>query len=788
MSSTSVGRLLNVGLLRRLRARDAGLSALRRAVRAAVLMPALFALGTQVLDNPALATFAAFGSFAMLLLVDFGGPLRDRLAAQACLIVAGAALVCLGTLAARDTALAVTAMVVVGFLVIFAGIVSSTLAGATTAVLLGFILPVTLPGPVSSIPDRVEGWLLAGAVSMVAIVLLWPAPVRNPLRVVAAQACHRLADRLQAEVAYVRGGRTDRGPLDAAIADGTAAITALRMTFFATPYRPTALTTAARTVVRLVDELVWLCAILDRTTPGTRTEPVDPSVCDVKLAAATLLEHSAALLDDVSPAIDALRDDLQRLADARHAMERIVTGTLPVERAADCDACEAEEFVSSLEPSFRAQEMSFAVTAIARNVTATVAAQRRRWRDQLLGRQPEGVAGRLTAAQRRAGAHVERHSVWLHNSLRGAVGLGGAVLVADLTGVQHSFWVVLGTLSVLRSNALNTGQNVLRGLLGTVAGFVVGGVLVYGIGTNSTLLWALLPIVIVFAGMAPAVISFAAGQAGFTVTLLILYNLIAPVGWRVGLVRIEDIAVGSAVSLVVGALFWPRGAARALAVAVAEAYDEGARYLRAAVEYGVQRCDASALGPASADAEALRSAAAASRLDDAFRGFLAERGTKDLPLPQVTALITGVAGLRLTAEAVLDLWRRDDGTPTGDRSAARALLLDTTGQVARWYATMAGALTGTGEVPDPLPHDRGADRRLIDSVRRDLNGTDGQGTATAVRMIWSGDHVDAARRLQQSLVEPVRAAVEVQRRTLRLLPRRPERAAEVAVEAALADA
>ena len=76
---------------------------------------------------------------------------------------------------------------------------------------------------------------------------------------------------------------------------------------------------------------------------------------------------------------------------------------------------------------------------------------------------PPALPNTLLAARQRAGSHLESHSVWLHNSLRGAVGLGLAVLVARLTGVQHSFWVVLGTLSVLRSNALNTGQNVAAG-------------------------------------------------------------------------------------------------------------------------------------------------------------------------------------------------------------------------------------------------------------------------------------------------------------------------------------
>jgi len=63
---------------------------------------------------------------------------------------------------------------------------------------------------------------------------------------------------------------------------------------------------------------------------------------------------------------------------------------------------------------------------------------------------------------------------------------------------------------------------------------------------------------ILVAAYAPRAISFAAGQAGFTVVLFVLFNLIQPTGWRVGLVRIEDVAIGFGVSLGVGLLFWPR--------------------------------------------------------------------------------------------------------------------------------------------------------------------------------------------------------------------------------------
>jgi hypothetical protein len=64
--------------LRWLGQRDRGFAALRRATRAAIIMPTMFALGDRVIGNPQVATFAAFGSFAMLLLADFGGPMAER--------------------------------------------------------------------------------------------------------------------------------------------------------------------------------------------------------------------------------------------------------------------------------------------------------------------------------------------------------------------------------------------------------------------------------------------------------------------------------------------------------------------------------------------------------------------------------------------------------------------------------------------------------------------------------------------------------------------------------------
>jgi hypothetical protein len=743
-----------------LRARDPSYGALRRAARTALIMPAMFALGDKVIGNPVLATFAAFGSFAMLLLVDFTGSIRDRFFDQAALGVSCAVLICLATLVSRMTWLAALSMTVVGFVVLFAGVISSVLAGAATSLLLSFILPVSLRGTAASIPDRVAGWGLAAGVSLLAISLLWPAPERNPVRAAAIKACHALADRLRGDVTFMRstGSAEAHDAHRTAIDRADEAVRAMGELFFATPYRPTGLSTDARAVIRLVDELRWLNAIVLRSGPKHHPRRPDPHVCAAKAAAADVLDRVADLLEAPRSQASDLGAAVDQLRAALAGLERATVTLVPrdVQRAADGEPA-AQAVISSLDPSFRAQELSFVVGQIATNAEFAAAATRRSWTDRLLGRQPAGLQGPLTAAHERARSFVERHSIWLQNSLRGAAALGLAVLVSDLSSVQHGFWVALGTLAVLRSNALSTGQNLLRALAGTVVGFVIGGVLVYVIGTNTAVLWGLLPFAILLAGLAPATVSFAAGQAAFTLTLLILFNIIAPAGWKIGLVRVEDVAIGGAVSLAVGLLFWPRGAGAALGRALARAYADSARYLADTVAFGVGRCDPSGPRSVPPGRQAQDAAAAARRLDDTFRGYLAERGSKSASMADITTLVTGVAGVRLAADAVLDLWT-GDGTRWGDRSAARSELLGSAAKVDGWYDRFAASLVGREQVPGPLARDDEADGRLVEAVRHDLRDEDGNATATGVRVIWTGDHLDAVRRLEGALVEPARAA------------------------------
>src|SRR6478609_8861849 len=175
--------------------------ALKSAIRAAIFMPAVFAFADNVIAQPQTTIFSAFGSFAILVLTDFSGPWRNRLVAYITLAGAGAVLISLGTLCSQSTLAATAVMAVVGFTVLFAGVINGYLAAGGFAALLTFIISVNIPAPLSAVPERLEGWVLACAVAIPAVMLLWPSRPRAELRTAAARASSALADLLEAELA-----------------------------------------------------------------------------------------------------------------------------------------------------------------------------------------------------------------------------------------------------------------------------------------------------------------------------------------------------------------------------------------------------------------------------------------------------------------------------------------------------------------------------------------------------------------------------------------------------------
>jgi uncharacterized membrane protein YccC len=701
-------------------------AALRTAARAAIVMPAVFALADRVIAKPQTSLFAAFGSFALLVLVEFGGPPRTRFLAYLGLAAIGALFITLGTLCSRNAWLAAGAMAAVAFGVLFSGLISGYFAAGASGALLTFVLPVTIPAPNSAIPERLEGWGIAAGAGICAVMLLWPPRRRADLQRDAAGALRAVAELLDAQ----RDDWRERAHSARVSVDG------LGRRLLGSQHRPTGPTAPTAALASLPDELDWLLSSLEPSAKVPALELACPEDAEALAAAASVLRASAERLEGRDG-----RPDFVRLDAARDAVANALVRRLP-ELPADTPAAAVP---AALEPPFRIRTATYSARQIAGYALLASGAAP----PDLDPRDPatlQSARATFEATEQIAAEHASVRSVWFRNSVRGAIGLAVAVFIAQRTGLQHGFWVVLGTLSVLRSNALATGRSVLSALAGTAVGIVVGALLVLGIGTHEEVLWGVLPLAVLVAAYAPRAISFAAGQAAFTVVLFILFNIIQPVGWKVGLVRIEDVAIGFAISLGVGLLFWPRGAGALLREDLAAAYTRSADHVVATTRLLIHE------GSTRGAARAARAAdTALHRLDDAFRQYLAERSASRFNVEDVAALIAGAARVRRSAQSLTSLVGLANGK-TRLEHCGENLDRELDG-LHSWYVSLGYALVNDRQVPRPHLRDTEGADRLLACVRAAARGRDEATVKAGLALLWASQHLEDLWRLEAHLTE-----------------------------------
>ncbi|MDT5331127.1 MAG: hypothetical protein QOF31_2424 [Mycobacterium sp.] len=619
-------------MLDRLRARDPDYDALRRALRAAIVLPTAAAVSFAVDGGSQTPLFTIFGSVALLILVDFPGNRSARALAYCGLGFNGAVLITLGTLVAPHPWLSVALMFLLGVAVTFAGVLSEIVAAGQRATLLMFVLPACTP--VGPLPERLLGWLIALAICVPAALFLLPPRHHDELRAHAARVCNRLADRLE-------GAGSER--------EATNAMNALYDTFLGADYRPVALTAGSRALVRVVDDLGWLSDQITDDTGRLLGAMRDPALRVLRDSAAVLRLPSVA--ERAVRSAD-LRDALAELRSVAQARYREDITELLGESSDEAAVAVCRELLN-----VRTIAATIAVTGrIIRNAAAADA--RPVWA-RVLGRGlPETGAADWVMPETVAVAAITKgflatRAVVLRNSLRTGLGLALAVAVTHVFPVEHGFWVVLGAMSVLRSSALTTGTRVLRAVTGTAVGFVLGAVVIEVLGVDPVVLWILLPIVAFGSAYVPEVGSFVAGQAAFTMMVLINFNLIVPTGWQVGLIRVEDVVVGAMVGIVVSVLLWPRGATAAVSKAIEDARTVGAKFLKAAVLRVTRGASEDATDRVIAlSHEALSTSRT---VDDAVRQYLSESGgTTELRAPVIRAANRAIR-LRAAAELIADV-------------------------------------------------------------------------------------------------------------------------------------
>jgi len=543
----------------------------RRALRAAIGATLAFYLGWIVIDDPVLAVFATLSVIGLLVLADFVGDLGRQARAYVFATVLAGALVALGTAVSEHTFAAAGLLFVVALCVSLSTAVGRNVATGANGVLLFFLVACAVPAPLDALDSRVAGVLLGGGISLLAALTIWPQRPPDRLRGALADAVETLARRV---------GRSSQGPDAAAdsftepVRDALALAGPDRL---AVGERPTLATERDHAQLRVGYGLSRAQLMLERLSQ--RPAPVRGVADAERILARELrqvLEATAAALrgEGPPPAVDVTLDAGRA---HRERTDAALVSELALGRAADTLAVGADR-------SVLAGEISTSVGGIVTDARVVVGTDRFPARagsmSRGLDRRVEAMLDRLVTI---VSSTLSPRSVVLQNSLRLAVGLSIARLLGGLLEVENGFWVLFATLSVMRTSAVQTGATALQAVLGTLIGFAVGLPLLLAIGTRGDLYLYVLPIVIV-GGLLAGSINVVWGQAGFTVLVSVLFNLVEPIGWEIGVIRLQDVALGAAAGVVIGLAAWPRGAAGQLAQSLGDAIEACGDLVAATVE------------------------------------------------------------------------------------------------------------------------------------------------------------------------------------------------------------
>ena len=696
-----------------------------------MVIPLAFAFADLLLRAPQSLVFVMFGCFSLLVISDFGGFRRPRALAYLTSTLVGGALVALGTLVSTSTWLPAVVMFVVAFAISFSRIFGGYVAAANLGMLLAFVIAVTIPAPPDAIPARVGGWAMAGLVSTAAAVALWPRFERVMTNKLASKALLAVAD-------LVQGMHADGADFLRLEEGARVAVQEARQAYAVMGKRPIAPARRDRAFIQMLIELERILDIIGRPFNENRAaaRPNLPEGDQLVAAVVAALRDSAGVLKGgAMPHVHAI--EVARVQH-RAALDGWAAQQLAAGRP-------TEEVLDGLDVDDTLRVVSYVTFTLGRH--AIVAA----------GAKLDAGDAAIDVLQA-IRTHLEPPSTVLQGSLRVALGLAIAVFIAGAFGLSHAFWVVLGTIQVLRSNALGTGRTIVLAVAGNAIGVVIGGVFAVIAGNDLAVMWIAFPITVFLAAYAATTIGFMLSQAAFTINLIIVFNLISPAGWQVGLVRIEDLLVGALISLLVGLLLWPHGARRELAIALASVYRSLVEYLGVGFDRVLGFVPSAEFEPAHL-AEPIRKDVlrARDRADAAFDTFVTEKGDRSFDRETAAFLLSSANHAILAGdllEVIAGLGYQAGSCADGARDVheqVRALL---------------GGYRGLADRLDLSPALDPGSRVSLSALRQAELGClgrwqkDAEVGKGAIAVVMAGEWVQDLTRMEADLGEPVRAAVE----------------------------
>lgn len=563
-----------MGALDWLRRRDPGYRIARRATRVTLVASVGFYSCKYGLGNNILATYTLFGTTATGALSQVPGAPRERARTLLAALPVAWVLVTAGTLAAVHTWTAAAGMLVVGFAVSFAGVGGARLVGLAAGFQLFYILPCFPPHAPHTLGARLAGVTLGVVLLAVAEVVVWPDPPPVTYQ-------QRLADAAEAVAGFVE-----------AVAHVLSCETGAHEKL--APRREQA--------YRWVDQA--RLSRLPRTERPASASARDRAARDAAASLRQVLRHADRLLADPrapeTPDPDAARLLQQTATTTRSAGRTVLGGTPPVtvdELAAagaafeeirarprtglphDLDVARIREDAIALQTAEHVRAFATAARIAAGLPVAVESAQPGERKGMFWYAHEPAIS--LYWQQFRL--HLTPRSIYFQGALRVALALAAARAVAGALHLANGFWVLLATLTLLRTSAAGTRTTLRPALVGTLIGAGASSGLLL-VAHRPAVYAVLLPLTMVLAFGVGPLLGLAWAQGLTTVMLTMIFAQLTPAQWQLAEVRLVDVLVGVLIGVLAGFLVWPHGGGGELRRTIADYLQAGAAATEETVE------------------------------------------------------------------------------------------------------------------------------------------------------------------------------------------------------------
>jgi len=502
---------------------------IRSGIRLAVAMLVTDAICVYVLDDGPATLFASFATMILLYFLDFEGGARQRLLAFSAASVVGVLGIVIGTFAAPITWVAIVVTVPVSFAFAYARVLKGFVARCAVGLQLAFFLPVLLPATPSRMGDYLAGWFIGSAVAIIAGLVVLPRERLTLTRDALADWCTAAARLTRLYEANSHSGEGKAGLVSA--------FDEIQKQIVGSSTRPGALTRRLRALLQMAQYAN------SSTNLALSTDDLGPDSHMQLLAnaSAEVFDSSAAILVGNSEIPAPVDVDALRQRDLMDAQQWCAAG-LSVNPVKTLDDLRAHYPIRLI--------------AIGAAVMQWLALRSRGRESQM----PELGAFEPSSPRELLRVNFRFNSPWFRNALRTGIAAAVAVGIAQAMGLKHGFWVVLATISILQLSFASpqTGRLALKTMGGTVAGILVGALLVL-IAPNQLVFLGLLAVTAFIAKYAQSK-SITYAQFAFSPFAIVNVSLLTwPPTTYTALSRLTDIAVGLLVAVVLTFAIFPRG-------------------------------------------------------------------------------------------------------------------------------------------------------------------------------------------------------------------------------------